>query len=234
MSDVVLLSEIHPHGTQYFNPLKQAHNWFNLFTPEDISLFEGNESVNFGQAILLIAERCSNRGKQLVIRDWTHLDFTAVPFLKEPSYSFVTADVLRRHCEVIQFATTRHPIDQWLSLRKLDIMQGKLSLSQYLMGYRHFAEKCAEIGFIRYEDFVRTPEPVVQELCTQLKLKYDYSFINKWSAYNKITGDISPPRVREKIEVRKRESVESGLLKQFESNIDYQKALMLLGYRHPS
>ncbi|MDH3689295.1 MAG: sulfotransferase [Gammaproteobacteria bacterium] len=233
MSGVILLSETHPYGGQYFNPLKQAHHWFDLFTPDDIAAFKRGGTMDFAEAIMLIAERCSSRGEKLAIRDWTHLDFTAVPFLPEPTYRLTTADVLREHCNVIQAATTRHPIDQWLSLRKLALIQGRLSLDEYLVGYRRFAEKCVEIGFIRYEDFARTPELMTQELCRRLEVEYDRDFIDKWVTYDKVTGDVVSARAGGKIGVLPRRPMEPGLLERFEGNGDYQKALMLLGYRHP-
>ena len=63
MRNVILLSEIHPHGAQYFNALEQAHRWFNLFTASDIAMLKEHEEIDFSDAIMLIAKRCIDQNK---------------------------------------------------------------------------------------------------------------------------------------------------------------------------
>ena len=109
--------------------------------------------IGFQEGIWPYPDRCIEQGKILVLRDWTHLDFTAVPFLPRPTYQLTLADTLKQRLQVINTTTVRHPIDQWLSLRRLPIMQDNLTLEAFLEGYRRFAEHCSQIGFIRYEDF---------------------------------------------------------------------------------
>ena len=65
MDRVALLSEIHPLGTQMFNPLTQAHDWYGLLESEDIN--PGKH--DFVDVIKLIEQRCRETGKTLVIRD---------------------------------------------------------------------------------------------------------------------------------------------------------------------
>jgi hypothetical protein len=117
MKRVILLSEIHPLGTDRFNPIQQASRWHSLLTPEDLTL-----RLSFIDAIALIDRRCEERDAVLLIRDWSHLDFTAVPFLQQPSYRLTTAEMLSDRFEIIHTATVRHPIDQWLSLRDLALI----------------------------------------------------------------------------------------------------------------
>jgi hypothetical protein len=56
----------------------------------------------------------------------------------------------------------RHPLDQWLSLSQLAVVQGRLTLDGFLAGYRRFAEVASSIGFYRYEEFTAAPEAVMQ------------------------------------------------------------------------
>jgi len=63
MNNIALLSEIHPYGyeNQLINPLAQAHEWFNLLTPEDIEKIKASHPFPFIDAIELIKQRCDER-----------------------------------------------------------------------------------------------------------------------------------------------------------------------------
>lgn len=158
MQDIVLLSEIHPKGGTRFHPMKQAQDWFHLFDAERMREMRQGGRMNFVREIDLIEQRCRELGRHLVVRDWAHLDFHAVPFTQEPTCEFTTANVLgfsglfRLH----RAALTRHPVDQWISLSRLSLVR-KLSLEDFLRGYLRYAEQCVNIGFVRYEDFVVRP-----------------------------------------------------------------------------
>ena len=51
MSGVVLLSEIHPLGTQLFNLLVQASHWHHLIQQLDVA---GRQSIDFVEALRII------------------------------------------------------------------------------------------------------------------------------------------------------------------------------------
>ncbi|MFC1513042.1 tetratricopeptide repeat protein [Thermodesulfobacteriota bacterium] len=233
MKDVIMLSEIHPLGRKWFNPLNQASKWFNLFTPQEHQEIQQAE-LAFAEVISLIAERCAQHQKHLVIRDWTHLDYTGVPFLPKPTNQLFTYELLKEHFPIKRVTTVRHPIDQWLSLSRLGIMQGHLDLNSYLAGFKKFAEECLEIGFIRYEDFTKTPEEKTQELCNLLSIPYDPAFIGKWWSYETITGDTNSKRgATKEINPVPRYPVADEIIKKFATNQDYLKTISMLGYEHP-
>ena len=114
MDNIVLLSEIHPHGTHMFNPLAQAHDWYGLVKPE-----ETRRQYDFIESIQLIEQRCRTAGKTLVIRDWAHLDFIGRPFVNNPPYKLLLTEALAPVFDIVQFALVRHPIDQWVSPSRL-------------------------------------------------------------------------------------------------------------------
>lgn len=233
MSGVLLLSEIHPLGTAQFNPLVQAQRWYGLLSSQDLAALRARGRIAFVDAIELIHERARDAGQRLVIRDWSHLDFTGVPFVAKPAYRLLTADALAGRFELRQLCTVRHPLDQWLSLRGLAVVQGKLTLDGYLAGVRRFAEKAREIGFLRYEDFVVDPEAMMKELCRRLELRFDRHFVERWSSYAFVTGDVAGGRSGFRIRPAPRRPVELDLLATLEGNRDYRISLELLGYAHP-
>jgi hypothetical protein len=232
MSGVLLLSEIHPLGTAQFNPLVQAQRWYGLLSSQDLAELRARGRIAFVDAIDLIYRRAADAGQRLVIRDWSHLDFTGVPLVAKPAYRLLTAEALVARFDLRQVCTVRHPLDQWLSLRQLAVMNGKLSLDAFLAGYRRFAEQARGIGFFRYEDFAADPSAIMKELCRRLDMRFDRHFSERWSSYAFVTGDVSGSRGCQIKPVPRREA-EPGLLDQLAASADYRTSLELLGYDHP-
>jgi hypothetical protein len=233
MSGVLLLSEIHPLGTAQFNPLVQAQRWYGLLSSQDLADLRARGRIAFVDAIDLIYRRAADAGQRLVIRDWSHLDFTGVPLVAKPAYRLLTAEALASRFELRQVCTVRHPLDQWLSLRQLAVVQGKLPLDAYLAGYRRFAEQARDIGFFRYEDFAADPGAIMKELCRRLEVRFDRHFAERWASYAFVTGDVSGSRGGCQIKPVPRRTAEPGLLDRLAASADYQTSLELLGYDHP-
>jgi hypothetical protein len=232
MSGVVLLSEIHPLGTNQFNPLIQAQRWYGLLSSQDLHELRSRGRVGFADAIDLIRRRTDECSQRLVIRDWSHLDFTGVPFIAKPAHRLLTAEALANRFELLQVCTVRHPLDQWLSLSQLAVVQGRLTLDGFLAGYRRFAEIAKSIGFYRYEDFTADPDGVMRALCAALQLRYDRGFTKRWRDYTFVTGDVAGSRGGGEIRPVPRRPVTPDLLAAAAANADYQASLELLGYRH--
>ncbi len=235
MEDVALLSEVHPRAAApQFNPLSQAHAWLDIDVPAAMKAAKLPESLLWADAIQLIYNEVRRQNRRLLVRDWTHLDFTGVPWM-QPTYELSTAKVLGERYAVNQVFTVRHPIDQWLSLNKLSVIEGKLTVPQFLEGYKAFAEKASGGTFIRYEDFTADPQAACRTMCDALGLNYDASFISKWSSFAKLTGDTPNTGAgrasREtRIKPLKRRPVEADLLRQFTDYHVYWESLELLGY----
>lgn len=231
MDGVVLLSEAHPHGLQMIDAVAQAQDWFGLIDAGEAAQIRASRTP-FEDLIALTNRRCAESGRRLVVRDWTHLDYTGVPFVKKPRYRLTTAACLaERFGKVSQAVTVRHPVDQWLSLNRLAIMQGRLSVRDYLRGYRKFAETAAELGFLRYEDFTAEPGNQLQRLCARLDLPFDPGYAERWADYHKITGDVNQSSAGPR-EIRpgRAKAHDPELVETFESYRDYHAALELLGY----
>jgi len=231
MDNIVLLSEIHPLGTHIFNPLEQARDWYKLIRSEEIS-----KPYSFIDAIQLIEQRCRASGMSLVIRDWAHLDFIGRPFLQKPPYKLQLTETLLPAFDVVQFALVRHPLDQWVSTSRLNVMQGQLDLDTFLAGYRRFAAQAIKTGFMRYEDFTREPETQMQRLCRHIEIDYDPGFIARWQANIRVTGDtskMSRGSGSNEISPLERHVVDKSLMVKLHNNPDFQRAIDLLGYTEP-
>lgn len=235
MNGVALLSEVHPFTSSgQFNPLQQANDWLGVDVQEELRAIAKTQGTTWLEAICLIHRCVEAQGRRLIVRDWSHLDFTGVPWI-EPSYKTTTAEVLARNFKINQAFTVRHPIDQWISLSKLEVIAGKLHIATFMKGYRAFAEAAAKTDFTRYEDFTTEPETEVKKISSNLGIEYDEHFLHNWSQFTKITGDV--PKVGEgrgtesmKIEPLKPYTPTSKMRKAFENSPDYFPSLEALGY----
>lgn len=237
MEGVFLLSEIHPLTGQVdaaysrmveaMNPLRQAIEWHRLPTEHDLRKLGKRERVEFSELLVLLAERAQSRGGTLLVRDWTHLDFIARPFLPEPTFRLTTAEVLREVAEVESHITVRHPVDQLVSLSKLGVMQGSWDLREYFYAYRVFAELAREVGFTRYEDFTRDPDGHLRRMCAALALPFDPGYADRWPDYRKITGDNSTFRTIQPVHHKE---LEPEQMEKIRALPDYQQAVALFGY----
>lgn len=235
MQGVTLLSEIHPAATHLFNPLGQAHEWYGLLNDADLAALQGGKAMDFAEAIALIEERSRQSNRSLVIRDWAHIDFIGLPWLEQPGYRLTLADTLQANFRLLRLFMVRHPLDLWLSLSGLEVMQqavaaGRLNLSFFLKGYEAFARQCAGHAFIRYEDFTHSPEAVMQQACMHLELPYDAGFMARWNSYKTITGDVQSTRGGDEIRPLTRRPYAPELLAAFEAEDAYRNSLELLGY----
>ncbi len=229
MKGVVLLSEIHPLGGRMFNPIQQAMEWYGLIDTSEYAA-ASRDKLSFPAAIALIAQRCAEQGKLLLLRDWNHLDYIGLPFV-QPGYRPLLAESLQNDFELIRFATVRHPLDQWLSLRRNPLFREKLAAGKYLKGVRRFAEMAAASGLLHYEDFTADSDTLLRQLCTALQIPFDPGYRQRWASYTNITGDVLPGRsVSGEIQPLPRQAGSAEVLRDFTTRADYQRILQWMNY----
>ncbi len=232
MEGVVLLSEINPRGW-VVHPLAQANEWFGLLNDNDIAKLQSEPNLEFEKCIELIYERCIESGNQLVIRDWNHLDFVALPYLSTQTNRLSLIDSLQNTYDTNQVCLVRHPMDQCLSIIRLQIWAkyGKFEFGLLLRSMRLFAEYASKIGFIRYEDFARNHEKVLHKSCLMLGINFDHNYTLNWNRYEKITGNVNGSRGGTgQIKVLPRRQFPKDKITQLLANSDYQITCELLGY----
>lgn len=236
MKGVTLLSEVHPANLAVTQPIRQAKVWHALVTDAEIARWKRAGPPNMLQFLALCEQRARSKRSRLVIRDWTHLDYIGVPYAK-PAMGFALRDALAGAYAVAEAITVRHPLDQYLSLAKLGIMQGRLTDEIYLRGCAAFAEHAAAAqgpGFVRYEDFTNDPEPALRTLCERLTIDYDPTWRDRWWSFTQITGDTPDAGSRgshaREIKPLPRAAVPDGLRERFLAIDDYRRACEPLGY----
>jgi hypothetical protein len=234
MNGVAVLSEIHPAGAAihypFYDPLEQAMRWYRLIEPAEREQLGRTTPERFADAIALIRERAEARGLALVIRDWTQLDYLGAPFRRETAARSETIAALEDRFTIRAFASVRHPIGQWLSLRRIP-GTAELTLETFLAGYRRFAEEAVRTGFVRYEDFTAEPETILREIAAALALSYDPGFVDRWPDYRNMTGDTpAPGEGGTRIAPAKARALPPGLVERFASIDDFNTAIGMLGY----
>lgn len=241
----VLLSEVHPRWA-WFNPLDQASQWFNLISEEELNQIKQAGSITYIDAIQLISQRCRDRGLNLIIRDWSHVDFTLGNYPVSPIHRLAQYELLKPHFDLKHIAIVRHPLDSFLSLAHLYDYRGRLDYTAYLKGFRHFAQIVSELGYVHYEDFCDKPVSTIEDICKMLQVNFDSNFIKQYATYAFVTGDHypagqaltltgEPVGERTSTNVIKRpvrRSAPPALLKLIEENQDYRAILEILGYSH--
>lgn len=236
MQGVTLLSEINPAGTQHFNPMVQARNWHDLVTDEEVRRYCESEDFDFQSAMRLIRDRCHAKDNRvLVLRDWSHIDFIGFPFNQRPTLQFELRNALTNADEdgVRSVASVRHPIDQYLSMRRLAVLSNSWNEELVWRGIRVFAEAIQGMPWIRFEDFLRKPDETLEFVCHHWGIPLDASYRTRWHQYPHITGDMktapSPT-----IEPRSRRPVADEDWKRFATNPDFFRTLDILGYPTPA
>lgn len=243
MDNVLLLSEIHPKGCSAvleafkqiplafsFSPIMQAHAWHDLldFRPYEAQILNVTNQ-QFLQQIIDIEIAARERGKQIIIRDWSYVDFIGTPFCY-PSYLDTLSAALSSTFQLKHVSLIRDPMDQWLSMQKLGVCRN-VSLEQFLEGYLAFLQAHPSTLLFKYEHFTENPARFLQKLTEVLSIQYDPTWEDKWRNFTKITGDeYAKSSTIKEIFHNPYKAVSIDLKKQFEKSLVYQEILSITNY----
>jgi len=188
MESIMLLSEIHPDAQHAlsFNALRQAQQWHHLLVQMNW------QKTDFVDAIRHIQHAACEQGKQLILRDWSHVDYLGPPVTNEPKLKPALLQTLAAHFQLKTIQLVRHPLDTWLSLRRLTLIKKHgISFEQFLKAYRLYIENTSSMHRFVYEDFLAAPTEQLDIACQAVGLNFDQSYQDRWFEYDKITGDTS-------------------------------------------
>lgn len=230
MRGVTLLSEINPRGKyaeRMLDPIYQGEHWFKLLTPDQADKLR-ERNADFCEIIDVLYEEAAARDNQLVVRDWTHVDYFDWP-VPSPPQELSLESALHANFNVRSICVVRHPLTQWLSWRRYR-PENPISISEFLSAYIRFAERAFEIGFVRYEDFCSNPDASLQSICQSIGIKFDPSYEENWTGYLPISGDDYVYLENRKIHKTKSRSIPPSVVQQFLKHKDYFYAVELFNY----
>jgi len=236
MRNILVLSEVHPLDPQH-KIAREAAAWFGLLSGDDLpwlrEVTTRDPMTAFADIVVRLAVRCAAQGGHLVLRDWSHLDFLGVPFVREPPKQLLTERALKDRCELRQAFLVRHPLDQYASAASRPAMAPHLTPARFVDAYLAFARVAAARGFHRYEDLVADPDEELGALCRRLQVPFDPGYRERWQSYDKLTGDNAGPSrgfSREVIAPMPALRLEDAARQALERDDDYQECLALLDY----
>lgn len=232
MHKISLLSEIHPWGSYLgngnFHPLIQYLKWHDK--GDLLKFLEENHSdlacSKFSQIIEILVNHATSLNHQLVIRDWSYIDYFDGAGHPIP-YRSVIHNALVDNFELNVAITTRHPIDTWLSMTASGFAKN-ISFDKFIFGYWNFAKYASVNGFFKYEDFVIAPDIMLKNICQKMNISFDKSYSQRWFDYTNITGDSG--RKSGKISPRKRREIDQSLMNKFVNNKYYLDSIKMLDY----
>jgi len=222
MGSNVLLSEIHPDAQHAlsFNALKQAQNWYGFLPELDW------QKTDFVEAIIKIEETTRKSNKHLILRDWSHVDYLGPPVTNTPEKIPKLLDTLALPFEIRSIQLVRHPLDTWLSLRRLNLIKKhKIDFEMFLNAYRCYLNNTSNGIRLVYENFLKSPNQELSQVCEKAGLLFDESYQDKWFSFDKITGDTSnSSSLRDKplIEFRPRRNTADIDHRWLDNQTDYQ------------
>lgn len=225
MSNIVMLSRIHPTGVNRINPIEQAYKWFGLLTDADIERMKSQPDWPYLEIMQMIAERADAKGQTLIIADWSDLDFIGDKPISELSGIFLHPTALEARLDPTSVALVRHPVDQWIHLKN-QLGPNAPSIEIFLRGYRRFSDCLEGIEIIRFEEFLADPAKVLQTLCGYLDVPFNSDWETGWKDYRFVMGEPA----REKPEDEPLIVLDDEIMQAFESNPDYAPTIEKLGY----
>lgn len=240
MNGVMLLSETHPEALgRWSNVLGQAREWHALTTPQECKAWL-TRGTGYADIIAQLNVRAEARASRLLLREWTHLDFAGVPFAT-PTQEPVATRALEERFSLRVVDTVRHPIDHWLSIRKIETMRA-LTLEAHLAACAAYARETAAIAgrladpsahtLLKYEDFCADPGASLRAMCQTLELGFDEGWASGWADNRHVTGDTADSRGNRRRAIAPLEPRErpEGLLEACLANPDYRDACDAWGY----
>ena len=199
--DIVLLSEIHPLGPlvrekmgvdpTFGQPIYQAQSWYKLFDEDDLDKIRG-KTLSFVDRIKFICKKIKEKNKNLIIRDWSFVDFLGEPYIK-PTKKNALLEILSNHFKIKSIYVIRDPLQNYLSCcNRLTFFLQHYSFDLFLDGYNSYLKNISKDNSIIFEKFIKKPENGLKKISSILNFNFDEKNLEKLNNLNglKITGDI--------------------------------------------
>ncbi|MGR1583427.1 hypothetical protein ACSSNL_18430 [Thalassobius sp. S69A] len=211
--NTMVLSEVDPFS-RWFRPPGQ-------FAPTDLIFLSRLDrcppdqktiTAMFLAALQELHNAMAQQARHVVIRDHTHSHFCDEAPEKRP----LLGSVIQQGFETRQIITVRHPLDSYLSLRKMNSATGPVAtLDGYAARYLMFLNSYPGVDLFRYEDFVIDPDGICQKMSDILELDFNPHWQDTLPIIH-LSGDSGrkgvriSPRDRRPIDTRTQSELEKG------------------------
>ncbi|MGR3458060.1 MAG: hypothetical protein ACU0FO_09165 [Pseudooceanicola nanhaiensis] len=173
MPNSVLLSEMDPLSVNHMTTPSR-------FAPSDLikqmrysrhGISDELAADIFRAGLKSLHKALTRSGSRLILRDHCHSQYcTEADWRARPSLE----QIVTRDHPVLNLISVRHPIESFLSLRNNKWVQfSPDTLEEYARRYLAFLDDNASCPIVYYEDFVDTPETVLENMCRSLDLAYE-------------------------------------------------------------
>jgi hypothetical protein len=219
LPQVVLFSEVNPTLNASGNIREQAKDWYNIEIADGTFAEMAEEAYNV----------CSKSDKQLVLRDFTFINFTPHALNQfNPKKEFEILSSLQNQIPLRPIALVRNAIDVWIS---------RGCPPEFSVHYLDYVQALIESGIkmYKYEDFCKNPNQMLGEVCNDTGLTFHPQAIEKATAIRNITGDTdlrnnSRGNLLNTIKPLARQRLPQFLIDAIAADIHMKKANALLGY----
>jgi hypothetical protein len=228
--DCILLNEIHPYFSVIpdaaFSPTTPLDQYLGRYR-KDLSEDEVAEARRelFHFQLKYIHERIG-RGKNLLVREWSHGDFFASDRFSSSVLPLVD------FAEPVSLVLLRHPIDCFLSGKTYNAWNPiRSDIHEFCRRYCKFCDfflARPATHIVRYEDFVARPDVLLQEMCEKLGLTFHPDYLLQLNQF-RISGG-SGRTAYDKIAPRPRRPLNDAERHAFQRSDHFLEACTLAGY----
>jgi protein O-GlcNAc transferase len=233
MGEICMLNDLHPLGTSMFPPLLMGQERYKFFSDEEWKIVS-RKKVEFKDTIARLLTRVEERGKELVITDWCHLDYVAQPYLPAPNFQLATTTDLKDMYDLKEIFVMRHPMSQWATYCRETNVDVHITVEEFLRGFRHMAERALEGNMIRCEDFVENPDDVLRSACEHLELPFSLDYRDNWPFNLEVPSSSNSmcleDRANEQLSAGMPTDLPAPVVEQMKNCPDYAIILDMLGY----
>lgn len=186
LQNVIVLSEVNPWGS--FKPmLEQALEWFSLINDKEKRALEGK---SFGEQILELRKKAIEKGKTIIIRDWSTANFMkGVVRDRDPSYRLETIIELEKIFSIKPLVLMRDPYSTWKSNMENFGTYFDLRPETFFFAYIKYMGCIESLPRILLEDLTAFPSNYIRWVCEYWNLTYSEKSLESFCQFTYCTGD---------------------------------------------
>ncbi len=197
LSDTVVLSECNPRSAALYggrlNPILQIQKWHPSLR-DSVAGFDAYEigyPPRFGEMLDCLFIAAKDRGLTLIIRYYNYVDFIGIPYIWPVPCDFSLDLSVGNRYQIVDFVFVRSPAAQLASLRTHSAIRSVLTAKHFLNSYRVFLVAKPNAPIFRYEDFVMDPSTTFRKMCATLRVHWDPTVLERFSAVGTVTGNMT-------------------------------------------